>query len=84
MAGLGALAELELDHLDLIVRRGGGEFVGAERAVAVAAGKIAGADFPDDVAAVFAMVRAIAALAGIVGEIAFLGAAVERQNGVAA
>ena len=84
MAGLGALAELELDHLDLILRRGGGEFVGAERAVAVAAGKIAGADFPDDVAAVFAMVRAIAALAGVVGEIAFLGAAVERQNGVAA
>src|SRR6202023_888015 len=58
MAGLGALADLELDHLDLIVGCDAGEFFRIERAVAVAATEIAGADLPDQVAAVLAMIRA--------------------------
>ena len=60
------------------------EFLGAERAVGIAAAEIARADFPDDVAAVFAVIGAVAAFAGIVGEIAFLGADVERADGVRA
>src|ERR1700719_931549 len=84
VAWLGALAELELDHLDLVALGVLREFLGAERAVGLAAAEIARADFPDDVAAVFAMIRAVAAFAGIVGEIAFLGADVERADGVRA
>ena len=83
VAGLGALAELELDHLDLVVLGVLGEFLGAERTVGIAAAEIARADFPDDVAAVFAMIGAIAAFAGVVGEIAFLGAAVQRRMALA-
>ena len=75
MAGLGALADLELDHLDLVVAGDAGEFVRIEGAVAVAAAEIAGADFPDDVAAVLAVIGADAALAGVMGEAALLGAA---------
>ena len=59
-------------------------FSGLKRAVGVAATEIARADFPDDVAAVFAVIGAVAAFAGVVGEIAFLGAAVERADGVGA
>src|SRR5580704_3843732 len=72
VAGFGALAELELDHLDLIAPSVRFEFPGAERAVGITAAEIAGADLPDDVAAVFAVIRAVAALAGIVREVAFL------------
>src|SRR5580704_12948153 len=82
VAGLGALAELELDHFYLVVLGVLGEFLGAERAVGIAAAEIARADFPDDVAVVFLMIGAIAAFAGVVGEIAFLGSAVQRQDGV--
>src|SRR5882757_4536480 len=70
MPGLGALADLELDHLDLIVGRDTREFVRVEAAVAVATTEIAGADLPDDVAAVLAMIGADAALAGVVREAA--------------
>src|SRR5207302_4233926 len=84
MAGLGALADLEFDHLDLIVRREAGEFLRIERAVAIAAAEIAGADFPDDVAAVLAVIGADAALAGIVREIALVGARVQRAHRVGA
>ena len=52
MAGLGALADLDLDHLDL--RRSvavTANLFGRERAIGVAAAEIAGADLPDDVAA---------------------------------
>ena len=48
---------------------------GLKRAVAVAAAEVAGADLPDDVAAVLAVVGADAALAGVVREAALLGAA---------
>ena len=82
MAGLGALAELDFDHLDLVVGGRGGEFFRIE-CRRVAAAEIAGADFPDDVAAVLAVIGAEAALAGVVREAA--GAApVQRADGVGA
>ena len=52
MAGLGALAELDLDHLDLVgSARLLREAVGIEMAVGGAAAEIAAADLPDQVAA---------------------------------
>src|SRR6266404_3126664 len=84
MSGLGALADLEFDHLDLVVARDAGEFFRVERTIAVAAAEIAGADLPDDVAAVFAMIGTDAALAGIVREAALPGAGIQRAHGVRA
>jgi len=74
MAGLGALAELELDHLDL--RRGGvgGKAFGVEAAIVVAAAEIAGADLPDQVAAVDAVVFRDRTFTGVVREAALPGA----------
>src|ERR1700688_4482664 len=82
MSGLGALADLEFDHLDLIVGGDAGEFLWVERAVPVAAAEIAGADFPDDVAAILAVIGADAALAGVMGEAAFFGAGIQRAHGI--
>src|ERR1700688_5011244 len=82
MSGLGALADLEFDHLDLIVASDAGEFLRIEAAVAVAATEITRADLPDDVAAIFAVVRADAALAGVVREVALFGAGIERAHRV--
>ena len=84
MAGLGALAELQLDHLDLGVGRARGEAFGREGAVGVAGAEIAGADLPDDVAAALPMIGAVAALAGIVREAAQFGAAVQGADGIGA
>src|SRR5437899_2290232 len=84
MAGLGALADLEFDHLDLVVGRDARELLGVERAVPVAAAEIAGADLPDDVAAVFAMIGADTALTGVMREAALPGAGVQRAHGVGA
>jgi len=78
MARLGALAQLQLDHFDLIALGTDLEFLGAERAVRIAATEIPRTDFPDDVAAVFAMIGTVAALAGVVREISFLRAGIER------
>src|SRR6266576_859362 len=72
MAGLGALRELDLDHLDLRRYGLGGKPLVAERAVVIAAAEIAAAELPDQVAAVLAMIPADAALAGIVREAAEL------------
>src|SRR6185503_15080066 len=82
MAGLGALADLELDHLDLVFVGDLGKQIGIEAAVAVTAAEIAGADLPDDVAAILAMIGADAALAGVVGKVALLRAGIERAHGV--
>ena len=84
MAGFRALTKLELDHLDLIALRALREFLRAERAVAIAATEIAGADFPDQIAAVFAVIGAISAFAGIVSEVALFGADIERADRVRA
>ena len=80
--GLAPWLSLSSTILIWSLARAGLELLGAERAVGVAAAEIARADFPDDVAAVLAMIGAVAAFAGVVGEIAFLGAGVERADGV--
>ncbi|MNE01747.1 hypothetical protein D3C80_941970 [compost metagenome] len=76
VAGFGALAELDLDHPHLRAARLGGEAFRVELAVAGAAAEVAAAQFPDQVAAVLAVVGADAALAGVVVEVAELGALV--------
>jgi hypothetical protein len=58
VAGLGALRQLDLDHLDLRIARVGGEALLVERALGVAAAEVARADLPDQVAAVDAVVPA--------------------------
>ncbi len=82
VAGLGALADLELDHLDLVIAGNPREFVRIEAAVAVAAAEIARADLPDDVAAHLAVIGTDAALAGVMGEAAVFGAGIERAHRV--
>src|SRR6187402_3931617 len=84
MSGFGTLADLEFDHLDLVVGCDAGEFFRVERAVAVAAAEIAGADLPDDVPAVFAMIGTDTALAGIMRETALPGAGIQRPHGLGA
>src|SRR5205807_782355 len=84
MPGLGALADLELHHLDLTVGCNAREFVRIEVAVSVAATEIAGSDLPDYVAAILAVIRADAALAGIVREAAFFRPRIERAYRVGA
>ena len=56
VAGLGALAELDLNHLHLRFGSVFGEALGAETAIRIAAAKVARADFPNQVAAVFSVV----------------------------
>jgi hypothetical protein len=84
VAGLGALRQLDLDHLDLRIARGLFETLGAKRAILIAAPKIAAAEFPDDVAAELAVIFAKAAFAGIVREPAELRPLVERADRVSA
>ena len=84
MSGLGALADLEFDHLDLVVGGDAREQFRIEAAVAIAATEIAGADLPDDVAAVLAVIGTDAALAGVVREPALLGAGIQRAYRVGA
>src|SRR5580658_1194527 len=68
MAGLRALAYLQLDHLDLVARGGFAKARGREGAVRVAGAEIAGPYLPDGVAAIFRMVGGKAAFSGVVGE----------------
>src|SRR4051812_47570178 len=84
MPGLGALADFQFNHLDLVVGGDLREQFRIEAAVAVAAAEIAGADFPDDVAAVFAVIWTDSALAGVMREAALLGASVQCAHGVRA
>src|SRR5262249_58677741 len=84
MTRLGALAQFHLDPLDLIGGGGLGKGVGAKHAVAVAASEIARADFPDDIAAHFAVIRTEPALARVVREAALPGPTVQRADRVGA
>src|SRR5579872_80811 len=84
MTRLGALAELDLDHLDLRLCRDSGKGLRIEGPVQGAAAEIARPDLPNDVAAILAMVRREAALARIMGEAALGGAFVECAHGVGA
>ena len=84
MARLGALAELDLDHLDLGIDRLAGEFVGVEVAVRCAAPEVTRCNLPDQVAAVPAVIGADGALAGVMSKFAKFCALVEGQYGVGA
>ncbi len=82
--GLGALAEFYLDHPDLWLSCLLGEAFRIEIALLVTAAEIAAAQFPDKVAAMFAMVGADAAFSGVMGEVAHPGATIQRADGVGA
>ncbi len=56
MAGLGPLAELELNHLDLWIAGVFHKFFIAERAIGVAAAKVARGNLPDQIATMLAVV----------------------------
>ena len=84
MARFGALAHLDFDHAHLRVLRLHGETFRVETAVAGAAAEVAAAQFPGQVAAVFTVIGADAAFAGVVGKVAKLRALVQRANGVGA
>ena len=80
LTGFGTLAELNLDHLDLI--RGGRfrELFGGKLAFVVATAKIARADFINQVAAAFAVVTADPAFACVMGKATHARAIVQRQD----
>jgi hypothetical protein len=82
MSGLGALADLEFDHLDLIVVGDAREFFRVEPAIAMAATEISGPDLPNKIAAVLAMIGTDTALAGVMREAALFGAGVQRAHRV--
>ncbi len=63
-----ALAQLQLHHSDLGVRRGFGELIGVEAAVGPAAAEIARSDFPDQIATRLAVIGGNAAFAGVMGK----------------
>src|SRR3546814_16725702 len=64
--GLGALAQLDFDHLDLILRGAIAEAFVVEPPHRVAEAEIDAAEFPDDVAAVGTVIGAVTALAGVI------------------
>src|SRR5215467_11126241 len=74
VAWLRALADLQLHHLDLIERSGLRKPLRRKGTIGIAGAKISGADFPDDVAPMFAVIGGITALPGIMCEVAGLGA----------
>src|SRR3954468_10212804 len=84
VTGLGTLADLELDHLDLVLARDAREGFGIEGAVEMAAAEIDLTYLPDDGAALLRVIGAEAALAGVVRETALPGAGIQRAHGVRA
>src|SRR5690606_40895262 len=81
---LGALAQLEFDHLHFGPARLRSEALGVEGPVLVTAAEVAAAQLPDQIAAVLQVIGADAPLPGVMGETAELGALVERENSVGA
>ena len=81
-AGFRALGQLQRHALHGVVRGFVGELGLVEIAVGGAAAEVAGADLPDEVAAVPQVVLRQAAFAGVVGEPAERGALVEGQDRV--
>ena len=84
MARLGALAELDLDHLDLRIARIGPKFFGVEGAIVIAATEIARGHLPDQVAAVFAVVHRDRTVTGVMRKASALGTGIERADGIGA
>src|SRR6185436_17901902 len=79
-ARLGALAQLDLDRLDVRALHGLEGALEGEVAVWVAAAEIAGPDLPDDVAAVAVMI-ADATFAGVLQRAREHDAAIDRLDG---
>ena len=84
MRGLGALRELELDHLAVRAARVVAELRLVEDALccAAAAAKVAGADVPNEVAAALEVKARHSALPGIVIEAAHLRSRAQREHSV--
>lgn len=78
------MAHLDFDHAHLRAARLGGEAFGVETPVRRAATEVAAAQFPDQVAAMLAVIRADTAFAGVMVEVAQLGALVEGADGIGA
>ena len=81
VAGFGALRQLEFDHFDLSGRHRFAEEFGRKAAIIGPTTEITRADLVNEVAAAFQMVRADAALSGVVRKTAHLCAVVERLHG---
>ena len=84
MARLGTLTQFQLDHLDLRVPCIFGKTLRVERTVIVAAAKVAGTNFPDQVAPVDAVVAGDGTFTCVVRKASSFGTRVECQNGVGA
>ena len=80
VAGLGALGQLDLDHLHLRARGLFGKALRVEAPIGVATTEIARTQLPDQVAAVFEVVGRDRAFAGVVIETASACALVERAH----
>lgn len=78
------MANLDFDHPHLRAACLGGKAFGVEAPVWRAAPEVAAAQFPDQVAAMLAVIGADAAFAGVMVEVAQLGALVEGADGVGA
>src|SRR5699024_2732749 len=83
-ARLRALGQFERDHLDLRVLGLLGEHLGVEPAFGGAGAEVRGAELPDEVAAVFAVVGRDRALTGVMGDPAHRRALVQGADGVVA
>src|SRR5699024_12706720 len=83
-ARLRTLGQFEGDHLDLRVLRLLGEHLGVEPAFGGAGAEVRGAEFPDEVTGVFAVVGRDRALAGGVGESAHSRTLVQGADGAVA
>ncbi|MNZ92085.1 hypothetical protein D3C78_1110960 [compost metagenome] len=84
MPGFCALAELDFDHLHLWIARLIGKAFGIKAASGSAATEVATANFPDQVAAMFTVIRADAAFTGVMGKAPLFRPLVECSNGVGA
>src|SRR5208283_6000009 len=77
MPRFGPLTQFEFDHLDLFVRGHACKGLMAKASIGLTTPEIARSDFPNDVAAHFPMIRAEAALSGVVGEATTLRTTIE-------
>ncbi len=82
MARLGALRQLDLDHLDLAGASLLGKALRVEVPVARTATEVAAADLPHQISAVFPVVAAQAPFAGVVRKTAVARATIQRQDRV--
>ena len=80
MTRLGALAEFDFNHFDLRQLGIVSKFAFVESAIVVAATKIAGANFPNQIATVNGMVLGDGTFTRVVRKTTLLCAFIERQN----